>query len=341
MQDTALLLRTDRLRAGYHRRGADDRVVLDDVDLTLRGGEMVGLLGPNGSGKSTLLRTVSGVQPPLDGRVYIGEKDVHRLSPGELARRMSLVLTERVAVGSLRAVDLVAMGRYPYTDWMGRLGADDDRRVREALHRTGTEALADRRVDTLSDGERQKVLIARALAQDPQVMILDEPTAHLDLPNRLDVMRVLRDLAHERGCAVLLSTHELDLALQTTDRIALILPGGVLRTGLPEAMVLDGAIEEAFGMQRGAFDPATGAFRIRRPHGARIGLSCTDEALRLWTRRALERTGWTVELDVVDAALQITAERTKDGVHWRLHRDGEEQVFVRLEPLLQELQKGA
>ena len=184
-------------------------------------------------------------------------------------------------------------------------------------------------------------MIARALAQDPEVLLLDEPTAHLDIPNRLEVMRVLRELAHAGRRAVLLSTHELDLALQTADRVAIILPGGKLRTGLPEALVLDGTVEEAFGARGAGFDPASGTFRLRPPHGARIGLRCADDGLRLWTRRALERTGWTVALDAAPEAGRVEAWRADGGARWRLVRDTETREFDDLEPLLQYLNTNA
>ena len=184
-----VLLVANDLVLGYRRRRRIERQVAERLDVEVEAGELVCLLGRNGSGKSTLLRTLAGMQEPLGGRVELLGQPIDELSPPALARRLSIVLTERVSVGSLTARSLVGLGRYPHTDWMGRLSAEDWQRVDTALEMLTATELADRRVDELSDGERQKVLVARALAQEPRLMILDEPTSFLDLPRPASTRR--------------------------------------------------------------------------------------------------------------------------------------------------------
>ena len=264
-------LQTHDLSIGYTGRPA--RILAAQLDLTLRAGELVCLIGPNGAGKSTLMRTLAGMQPPLHGSVALLGDDLADLPAREVARRLSVVLTERVNPGLLTAYTLVALGRHPYTDWSGRLTQQDDASVRAAIAAVGAQNLADRQVGELSDGERQKIMIARALAQEPAVLLLDEPTAFLDLPRRVEIMQLLRNLARDQQRAILLSTHDLDLALRTADRIWLLPGDGSLHTGAPEDLVLSGAFAAAFRAEGVAFDPQTGAFRGSEHTQARVSLS--------------------------------------------------------------------
>ncbi|MEO0562833.1 MAG: ABC transporter ATP-binding protein, partial [Chloroflexota bacterium] len=228
------VLETHNLSVGYPAH-----TVASELSLSLASGELVCLLGPNGAGKSTLMRTVAGMQPILAGRVTIGPDDLARLSPRERAARLSVVLTERPNLGLLNGYALVALGRHPYTDWTGRLSPHDEAVVRWAVEAVDATDLADRPMTKLSDGQRQKLMIARALAQESEVMLLDEPTAFLDLPRRAEVMGLLRNLAAQTGRAILLSTHDLDLALRTADKLWLMSEGAV-RVGTPEDLVLSG-----------------------------------------------------------------------------------------------------
>ena len=263
------------------------------LNLDLRRGELVCLLGPNGAGKSTLMRTLAGMQLPLDGKVQLESKDIHALAPSELAKHLSIVLTERIDAGNLSAYELVSLGRYPYTDWAGQLSAADHEIVRKAIDTVSAGPLSHRSVNELSDGERQKVMIARALAQEPTVMLLDEPTAFLDLPRRVEVMNMLRDLARLNNCAILLSTHDLDLALRNADRIWLLQNDGTMHIGIPEELVLNGSFAAAFRSEGVEFDSSRGTFQIRHPSGKRIGLIGNGNRA-VWTARALERIGFDV-----------------------------------------------
>lgn len=205
---------TNRLTVGYrgHR-------VVEDISLSLPCGRLVCLLGPNGAGKSTLLRTLCGFQPPIEGTVTISGSDITTMSAAEVARLVSVVLTDRPLTPSLTAREMVGMGRAPYTGFWGRLSDDDRRLVSEAMQTVGMAPLATRRMGQLSDGERQKVMIAKALAQHTPVIVLDEPTAFLDYPSKVAVMKTLARLAHDEGKTILMSTHDLELAAQLGDEL--------------------------------------------------------------------------------------------------------------------------
>ncbi len=286
------LLTTHDLTIGYTMR-RQPKIVAAAINVALRPGELVALIGPNGAGKSTLMRTLAGTQAPLRGQVYLGKDDLHRLPPDQLAKRLAIVLTERVEVGNLSAYALVGLGRHPYTDWRGTLTANDEAIVRWALTAVGASELAARPLDELSDGERQKVMIARALAQEPQVLILDEPTAFLDLPRRVELMRLLANLAYTTKRAILLSTHDLELALRVADRLWLLPTGGPLLDGMPEELALNGALAAAFVSEGVEFDSAAGTFKLHRHPCGPIALQ-GDGILAQWTARALERVGYQV-----------------------------------------------
>lgn len=292
---TTAVLQARDLAIGY-AGGARRRVVADGLNLELHAGELVCLLGPNGAGKSTLLRTLACLQKPLRGQLMLAGDDVSRLEPREIAKRLSIVLTERTDVTTFSAYDLVSLGRYPYTDWTSRLSENDHQVVNWALEAVRAHDLAARHLGELSDGERQKVMIARALAQEPAVILLDEPTAYLDVPRRVEIMALLRDLARSTGRAILLSTHDLELALRTSDQVWL-LADGVLKSGAPEDLILDGTFARAFGgtVGQGAqFQPETGGFVMHATgEAAAIGL-VGDGLPAIWTRRALERAGFRV-----------------------------------------------
>lgn len=293
MRTSDVTLECRGLAVGYTAGRGNRTIVAQDLDVVLHRGELVCLLGPNGAGKSTLMRTLCGMQAPLAGEVRLDGDPVHQLSPRQLARRLSVVLTDRVATGLLTGYELVALGRHPFTDWSGRLTARDHDVIRHSIEAVGAVALASRRVAELSDGERQKVMMARALAQEPRVMILDEITAFLDLPRRVEMMRTLRSLAREQQRAILLSTHDLELALRASDRLWLLSKGGGFVTGPPEHLVMTGAFEAAFASEGLEFDPHTGAFKLHQTLAGAF-LVTGDGLPRTWTTRALEREGFQV-----------------------------------------------
>lgn len=313
----AVVLNIKNLSIGYRRHRHVSKTVAQNISVSLQSGEFVCLLGPNGVGKSTLIRTISGTQPLLSGSVELEGRQISKYSALEMARRMSLVLTQRAAVGMMPAVTLVSLGRHPFTDWTGRLKDSDRESVRKAMAAVGVADLASRPVNELSDGEQQKVMIARALAQEPQLMILDEATAFLDLPHRVEIMHLLRRLAHDSGCAVLLSTHDLDLALRYADRLWLLQSGGLFRQGVPEDLILSDAIEATFSHNDVRFDKASGVFS-RRSHD-RGSIALLGEGVpAMWTYRALERAGYRV-VGPGKAALSVEVVNDGDVLSWKIH----------------------
>lgn len=319
MTEKKVVLHTDVLKIGYKGKAGRDTIVAKHIDVDLHSGELICLLGPNGSGKSTLIKTLAGVHKMLAGEITVFDESIKLLSRKQIAYRLSTVLTDRVTVGNLSVYNLVAFGRSPYTGWLGSLSEEDEEQVRWAIEATGLTEFVNRDVSKLSDGERQKVMIARALAQDTSVILLDEPTAHLDLPNRVEIIRLLRKLAHETGKGILLSTHELDLALKAGDRIWLMNREKELFKGVPEDLVLNGTFEEVFKKDSFDFDIETGSFKIHQ-HKNKIVSVNGDPVPVFWTRRALEREGYLV-VEGANASLKISAERSKDGFKWQINDD--------------------
>jgi cobalamin transport system ATP-binding protein len=301
---SAPILHTENLTIGYPMPRQAPLVVTEQIDVGLQPGELVCLLGPNGAGKSTLMRTLAGMQPLLNGRIFLKQLPISQFTPKQLARHLSVVLTEPINAGMLTGWDLVSLGRHPYTNWAGKLTAADETAVQQAIDTVGANSLAQRQINTLSDGERQKIMIARALAQEPDVMLLDEPTAYLDLPRRVETMHLLRQLARETGRAILLSTHDLDLALRNADKIWLLPKGGALQVGTPEELVLNGSFEAAFRADGVQFDPRTGSFKMMAVPAGEIDL-LGDGLTALWTKRALERVGFAVHNGRNGSPMQI------------------------------------
>lgn len=336
------VLETRNLAIGYSVPRQPDVVLAENINVTLSAGELACLLGPNGGGKSTLMRTIAGMQKPLAGRITLCGDDITTLKPRQLATRLSVVLTDRPNVGLLNGYALVAIGRYPHTDWMGRLSRYDEAVIRWAIDAVDARDLAERPVMELSDGQRQKFMIARALAQESELILLDEPTAFLDLPRRAEMMRLLRHLAAETRRAILLSTHDLDLALRSADTLWLLAEGR-LRVGTPEDLVISGAFEDAFRAEGVAFDRATGAFSVEcEPTRAVIvrghGIPHT------WTRRALKRAGYMLEtvegLNGHAAAIpQIALSGDDDRPVWHLRHNGGEMIYHSVHEVLTALKK--
>jgi len=321
------ILRIEELRIGY-KQGKNEKVVAEGITANLLAGELVCLLGPNGAGKSTLLRTISGAQPTLGGQVFLGDKAIQDFSARELAKKLSLVLTDRVQAGMLTAYEVVALGRYPHTNWTGKLSEKDHRVIQWSIQITGAEELASRVLSELSDGERQKIMVARALAQEPSVMILDEVTAFLDLPRRVEIMHLLRNLAHDTGKAILLSTHDMDLALRSADSLWLLPKNGKLQIGAPEDLVLSGAFETAFAGEGVHFDRQTGGFKLHKQYDRLIKLVGEGE-LALWTKRAFEREGISV-----DESANRTVEIRTNPNRWVLHENESIKEFSSIYDLM-------
>ncbi len=238
------------------------RKLIEHASAHFECGRMTALLGRNGTGKSTLLRAIASLGEVQGGAIEIGGRELSELSNADLARMIAFVNTERVSVEAMTAYDLVAVGRSPYTDWSGRLRSSDHEAIERSIRIAGVEHLADRYVDTLSDGECQRVMIAKALAQDTPAILLDEPTSYLDMPNRYELCTLLGRLAHDEGKCVLFSTHELDIALTLSDNIALVDTPQLLYMPTCE-MITSGSIERLFDSPYIRFDASTRSIHLK------------------------------------------------------------------------------
>ncbi|MCL2598188.1 MAG: ABC transporter ATP-binding protein [Paludibacter sp.] len=246
------MLSINYLSIGYNRKGKNI-VVQSDLNLLLNSGELVCLVGPNGSGKSTLLRTLAGLQQPLSGQIFIDDEDIFSLSARQKALRLAMVLTERIDIENTTVEQIVAMGMQPHTSWWGTISSSQKKKINDYLEFVNLQAFKDRFINKLSDGERQRAMIARALAQDTPHIFLDEPTAHLDLPNRIEIMLLLRHLAHSADKAILISTHELEIALQVADIIWLLSNELPVQIGTPAELIANGTFERVFNSENYSF----------------------------------------------------------------------------------------
>lgn len=257
-----IILKTKDLSIGYASK-KERTIVSSNINIELHRGELVGLVGGNGIGKSTLLRTITNVQNALGGEIYINEKQIKKYPALDLAKVMSLVLTEQMISKNLSVFELVALGRQPYTNWVGNLSEKDITIVNNALTQTNISALKHKRCYELSDGQLQKAMIARALAQDTDLIILDEPTTHLDMYHKAYILKLLQKLTKETGKTILFSSHEIDLAIQLCDRLIVMSKDNVV-SDTPCNLISIGTFKTLFPKDLIAFDEKTGSFRIKK-----------------------------------------------------------------------------
>ncbi len=332
------VLQASRLKIGYKNGGKTPKVVADQLNLQLRAGEFVCLVGPNGVGKSTLLRTLTGLQPKLAGEIQLSGRKLDAYHSRDLANQVSVVLTSPISVGALRVDELAAMGRFPFTGLFDRMSEHDWEVVHETLRVVGVDKLSQRYVHTLSDGERQKVMIARALAQEPRLLVLDEPTAYLDLPGRVVVMNLLHDLASGHDKAVLTSTHDLELALRHADRIWLMDDEGLISQGAPEDLVLNGSFAQTFNRAGVLFDPLSGTFDTQNSGSKSVFLEGQGSEL-IWTKRALHRAGFVVNEEWIPGSPRVCVRPQEGATTWQLEHAGQTSAFASIYDLLQSLPK--
>lgn len=277
------------LSIGYITK-KERKVVAEGITANIQSGELTCLLGANGIGKSTLLRTLSAFQPKLAGEVFVQGKEIASYTEKQLSTLLSVVLTEKCDVKNMSARELIGLGRSPYTGFWGTLTEDDKQMVDKAISLVKIENLANRMVDTLSDGERQKVMIAKALAQDTPIIFLDEPTAFLDFPSKVEIMQLLHRLSRKTNKTIFLSTHDLELALQIADKIWLIDKQSSVTIGTPEDLSLSGKLSSFFARKGIIFDEESGLFRVENSYNRKIRLSGHGQ-LYTMVRKALLRNG--------------------------------------------------
>ncbi len=251
------ILSTDHLNVGY-----DKKVVIEGVDIQALKGQTICLIGPNGAGKSTILRTLTGMLAPVDGCVYIGQEDVRKIKSTDKAKQLAVVLTEKLNLNMTKAYEVAAMGRTPYTGFFGRLSAEDKAVVERCLKTVGAWELKDREYPSLSDGEKQKILIARALAQEPELIVLDEPTSHLDIKHKIEVVRILNRLALETGLTVILALHDIDIAVKFCQTVLLVKEGRIVAQGRPEDIIARDTVGKLYDISGAFYDSILGSVEI-------------------------------------------------------------------------------
>ena len=243
-------LKTENLSVGY-----DGRALIRDVCLRVQRGQIVTLIGPNGSGKSTILKTIVGQLSKVSGTVLLEEKDMAQMRQNETARRMAILMTQRIHPELMTCFDVVSTGRYPYTGALGLLSREDKSIVLEAMALVNSEDLADRPFDAISDGQRQRILLARALCQQPEIIVLDEPTSYLDIRYKLELLTILKTMVREKNLAVLMSLHELELAERVSDTVVCVSGDRIDRMGSPKEIFSSDYIAKLYHMEPGKYDP--------------------------------------------------------------------------------------
>ncbi len=318
-------LKLQNLAVGF--RSSKNRVhtLFENLNLELQPGMLVCFMGPNGIGKSSLIRTIAGLQQPLDGSMNIsGTVNI------SVPKQISVVLTDRIINSNLSGYELISLGRYPYLNWKIEMTDNDKRLIENAIRLVNVEKFVDRKLSELSDGQVQMVMIARALAQDTPVVLLDEPTAHLDLNNRVEIMKLLKALARNTGKSILVSTHELDLALQMADYIWLTGKQKNILTGIPEDLVLDGSFDSIFQFK--GFDLKTGKIEHQTNKVFELYLEGNGYEY-LWTKNALERNGFAVSLN--PARNNISILHSGSTLQWLIaYESGQQKQFTTLSKLI-------
>ncbi len=253
---------TSDLAVGYN-----GKALIHDINISIRRGEIVTLIGPNGSGKSTILKSITRQLKVIGGRVWIQSEELESISSRALARQMAVVLTERMKPELMTCRDVVSTGRYPYTGRLGLLSQEDEAIVTESMERVHALELADRDFNAISDGQRQRVLLARAICQDPEIIVLDEPTSYLDIRHKLELLSILRSMAKEKGITVIMSLHEIDLAQKISDKIICVKGEIIARFGAPSQVFSESVITELYGLEQGTYNADFGSIELPRPEG--------------------------------------------------------------------------
>jgi iron complex transport system ATP-binding protein len=255
------VLKTTNLSVGYPSK-TENRIIADKINVDLKKGKLTCLLGKNGVGKSTLLRTLSKMQPRLGGSVELENRNIDDYARNDLAKKISLVLTERIPTSNLTVFELIALGRQPYTNWIGKLNQEDRQQIHLAIEQSHLKSLVDQRCDELSDGQLQRAMICRALAQNTDIIILDEPTAHLDIQHKIETFKLLSNIARKLNRSILISTHEIQLATQMADELWLMTNNKII-TGEPKVLIDSDKINLLFDSNSIIFDKESNQFIIK------------------------------------------------------------------------------
>ena len=298
-----ILLSFEGLEIGYKSPGPG-RVLLPPLTGYAREGELIAVIGRNGAGKSTLLRTIAGLHPALSGELKVNGKHLKEYTRMQLSEKVGYISTEIVRVGNLKVYDLVSFGRFPYTSWLGQISRPDDEKIRESIEKTGLSNFIDRSVNQLSDGERQRAMIAMVLAQDAGLMVMDEPTAFLDISSKFEILHIMHELTSSRNKTIIFSTHDLGTALSQADKIWLLRDDG-MHSGSPEDLMLEGAFNSLFDASKVIFNIEDGSFRIRSNQKGIIRVRASGSQ-KFWTEKALIRAGFMVSGSEPSPSVEVT-----------------------------------
>lgn len=271
--------------------GYNGTPLIQDISIGIEKGEIVTLIGPNGAGKSTILKSITRQLRPISGQVVMDGQSLHTLTHKQLATRMAVVLTERLKPELMTCRDIVASGRYPYTGRLGILSRKDEEKVTQALETVHALDLSDRDFNTVSDGQRQRVLLARAICQEPEIIVLDEPTSFLDIRHKLELLAILRTMAKEKGITIIMSLHEIDLAQKISDKILCVKGKTVERFGTPQEVFDEEQIRALYDIDQGYFDPCFGSVELARPSGQPEVLVISSSGRGIPVYRALQKRG--------------------------------------------------
>lgn len=326
-------IETKNLSIGY-KKGHNKNILLSDINLSTAKGELIALIGMNGSGKSTLLRSLANFQNPLSGDIRIVNKQITQYNPEELAHKISFVSTERIGLNNITVREIIELGRYPYTGLLGKLSQHDVEIVDNVISQTELKNISSKNLHEISDGEKQRVMIARALAQDTEIIILDEPTAFLDIPNRFEIIKLLKSLTVEKNKTIIFSTHDLPIAMQLADKIWLISQGNITE-GAPEDLVLNKEFSKIFTSDKIIFDDIKGDFIYADFPDKLINLIGSGNVYE-WTKKALARNSYSVT-NYNGNNTYVSIRIDGDKINWDIEKENRKFVVTSIYNLIQVL----
>jgi iron complex transport system ATP-binding protein len=306
------ILKLNSLKIGYIS-GKIENVLIPPITACANNGELIALIGRNGIGKSTLLRTLTGLQPALGGEIFYDNKEILDYSRMELAQKVGYFSTEIIKVSNMTVFDLVALGRFPHTNWIGKIDEKSHKAIKNAIGMTGMSAFSERYVSELSDGERQKAMISRILAQDTGIMIMDEPTAFLDIGSKYEILHLMHILTRDKSKTIIFSTHDLNMAISQADKIWLLLDNKLIE-GAPEDLMIAGAFDHLFDSSPVHFNSDDGSFSFRSVSKGGLYLE-GDDIRRKWTEKAINRAGFSISDVKTDPYIILPSESDS---YWQL-----------------------